>query len=621
MLKRGLLVALLWLAPVAADPLRWNLAEIYPDQQHWEQARLKLSQEIPALSRYQGKLGQSPARLREALAEYLRVRKELDRLMAYSSMLADEDLRASEPAELNQKAQQLAVALSTTTSYWQPELLQMGKARVSALINKDPELTRYRAYFDHILELAPYTRSGEVEKVAAQTGNLQSAGHEIRSVFANAELPYPEVKLSDGQTVRLDASGYGRYRALPNRQDRQTVFRAFWSRYQEFRRTLASSLLAQLQAHVFQKELRGYKSCLEASLLPERIPTEVYHQLIRDVHDSLPTLHRYLKLRKKLMKIETLGYEDLYAPIVSGVDLRYTPAQAIEMSVASVAPLGKDYQRVLEQAFRQGWTDWMPRPGKRSGAYSNGGAFDVHPYQLLNFNGNYEDVSTCAHEAGHSMHSYLANKTQPYGLHDYSLFVAEVASTLNENLLFHHALKQAKNKEEKLFLLGSYLEGLRTTLFRQTMLAEFELKVHQQAEQGQPLTGDSLNALYLELLRKYYGHEQGICTIDELYAVEWAYIPHFYYNFYVYQYATSLVASTNLARAIREEAPATTRRDAYLKMLSLGRSKTPIELLKGAGVDMTTSQPFRTAMQEMNLVMDQIEELSGPGRNSAYKIP
>lgn len=612
MLKRGILAALIWMAPVAADPLRWNLAEIYPNSQSWEQARQQLTQQIPQLSRFQGKLGESPARLQEALTQYLKVRKELERLMAYASMLADEDLRQSGPAELKQKAEQLATSLSTTTAYWRPELMQLGRNRVEAMLSQDPALARYRPYFEEILELAPHTRSVEVEKVAAQTSNLQRSGQQIRSVFANAELPFPEVKLADGQVVRLDASGYSRYRASANREDRLKVFRTFWGRYHEFRRTFASSLLAQVQAHLFEKELRGYSSCLEAALLPERIPTAVYHQLIRDVHENLPTLHRYLKLRKKLMKVEALGYEDLYAPIVAGVDLRYTPEQAMEMTVTAVAPLGQEYQRVLDKAFREGWTDWLPRPGKRAGAYSHGGAFDVHPYQLLNFNGNYEDVSTCAHEAGHSMHTYLANQAQPYGLHDYTIFVAEVASTLNENLLFHHALGQARNKQEKLFLLGSYLENMRATLFRQTLLAEFELKIHQEVENGQPLTGDRLNALYLELLRKYYGHDQGVCSIEELYGVEWAYIPHFYYNFYVYQYATSLVASTSLAQAIRAEAPATTRRDAYLKMLSLGRSQTPLQLLQGAGVDMTTSQPFRAAVAEMNRVMDQIEELSSP---------
>ncbi|CAN0342750.1 unnamed protein product, partial [Phaeothamnion confervicola] len=336
-------------------------------------------------------------------------------------------------------------------------------------------------------------------------------------------------------------------------------------------------------------------------------------QLLADVHANLPTLHRYLRLRQRLMKVDKLRYEDLYAPIVQGKSPEYTPEQAMELTLQATAPLGADYQKLLKQAYKDRWVDFLPSTGKRSGAYSDGSGYDVHPYQLLNFNGAYEDVSTLAHESGHSLHSYFSNTKQPYGLHNYSIFVAEVASTLNENLLLHSMLANAKDNRLKLFLLGSYLENMRGTLFRQALLAEFQLRIHEMAEKGESLTGDNMNALYLKLLREYYGHDKGVCQIDELYGVEWAYIPHFYYNFYVYQYATSQVASTSIAGAIlAEEASGKgthVARDAYLNMLASGSSDYPVNLLKKAGVDMTSSAPFNAAMKEMNRIMDEIEAL------------
>jgi oligoendopeptidase F len=330
------------------------------------------------------------------------------------------------------------------------------------------------------------------------------------------------------------------------------------------------------------------------------------------VNANLPTLHRYLRLRRRMMGVDTLRYEDLYAPIIKSVDLHFTPEQAMTRTLDAVKPLGTSYTETLRKGFTGGWMDWMPTTGKRGGAYSSG-AYGVHPYQLMNFTGIYEEVSTLAHESGHSMHTYLADQHQPYVTHDYAIFVAEVASTLNENLLLHSMLDQTKDKATRLFLLGSYLDNLRGTLFRQVMFAEFELRIHELAEKGETLTGEGMSKLYLELVRKYYGHAAGVCKVDDLYGVEWSYVDHFFYNFYVYQYATSIIASTAIANGIRAEAalPAhpTKNRDVYLAMLSSGSSKYPIDLLKGAGVDMTTSAPFKAAMKEMNSVMDEMEKL------------
>jgi oligoendopeptidase F len=312
-----------------------------------------------------------------------------------------------------------------------------------------------------------------------------------------------------------------------------------------------------------------------------------------------------------MMGLDGLRYQDLYAPLVEKVDMKFTPDEAMAITLDAFAPLGKEYGDALRQAYASRWTDFLPSTGKRSGAYSHSGAYDVHPYQLLNFNGAYDDLSTLAHESGHSMHGWLANRSQPYATHENPIFTAEVASTLNENLLLHHMLSKAKDDATRLFLLGNHLETLRTTLFRQTLFAEFELAAHEMAENGETLTGEKLSTLYLKLVREYYGHDQGVCRVDDLVAAEWAYVSHFYYDFYVYQYATSLVASTSIAKGIRDEAAKkeTRRRDGYLRLLRAGGSKYPIELLKEAGVDMTTAAPFQAAMAEMNATMDEMERI------------
>jgi oligoendopeptidase F len=590
----------------------WNLADLYPNEAAWTAAKEALAKRVPEFARFQGHLGDSPAALHDALAAMMDMARELERLQAYATQLADQDRRVSRSLELQQEGDQLAVQVQTAASFVAPELLAMGADRVRRALAAEPKLAPYAMYLEDVLRRAPHTLTTAEEKVAAQAGNLTDAGHSVHSVFTNAELPYAEIRLASGEQVRLDAAAYTRYRAVPDRAERDKVFQTFWGTYQNYRRTLAASLYAQVKGHVFDKDVHKFESSLAASLFRFNVPTTVYRQLLQDVHANLPALHRYLKLRQRMMSVDQLRYEDLYASIIQKVDLEFSPEQAMDLTLAACAPLGADYVRTLQAGFDARWVDWFPSTGKRSGAYSNA-AYGVHPYQLQNFMGRYEDVSTLAHECGHSMHSYLSDKTQPYPTHSYPIFVAEVASTLNENLLFHHMLDTTKDDATRLFLLGGYLDNMRQTLFRQTLFAEFELAIHEMAERGESLTGDNLNALYLKLVREYYGHDQGVCKVDSLYGVEWAYIPHFYYNFYVYQYATSMIAAISLANHIRDEAAAEPRsgaaRDAYLKLLAAGGSKYPIDLLKEAGVDMTTSEPFKTSIREMNKIVDEIEAI------------
>ncbi len=589
----------------------WDLTALYPSEAAWTAAREDLARRVPSVAAFQGHLGMAAESLYTALATMMDLDRGLSRLQAYASQINDEDQRVSRHLEMREAAQRLLVQFHAASSYVRPEILAVGGSKVRAFIAAEPRLKEYKPYLEDLLRYEKHTLSAAEEKIAAQAGRMAGAGYAIRDLFNNAELPWPTVKLSTGEDVRLDDAAYTKYRQSANRADRDTVFRAFWNAHRDFQGTYGAALNALVQEHIFDRDVHQYASCLEDALFGDNIPTRVYTQLLEDVHTNLPVLHRYLRLRQRMMGLKELRYEDLYAPIVSEVKMSFTPEEAMKLTLEAVAPLGKEYADTLRQGFASRWIDWMPTTGKASGAYSTG-AYGVHPYQLQNFTGLYDEVGTLAHESGHSMHTYLADRHQPYVTHNYATFVAEVASTLNENLLFHHMLDRTKDKATRLYVLGSYLDNLRGTLFRQTMFAEFELKMHELGEKDETLSGTNLSDLYLGIARKYYGHDQGVCKVDSLYAVEWSYIPHFFYDFYVYQYATSIVASTALANGIRDEAAAgkgTKKRDAYLNMLSSGSSKYPIDLLKEAGVDMTTSAPFQAAMKEMGSVMDEMDKL------------
>lgn len=592
------------------DKYRWNLADLYPSDADWTKAKDALGKRVPEMATFKGRLGKSSKDLLAALQTMFDLELALSRLAVYASSLSDEDVRAARPREMKQAAEELATAFSAASSWVRPEILTIDAAKLKKWMAQEKKLAPYRVFLEETLRRKPHTLGVAEERVAAEAGDLERAGGEVHGVLSNADLPYPTVKLSTGESVRLDASAYTLHRQAQSRADRDKVFTAFFGALKTYERTMGATLAAGVKAHLFEKRVRHFDTALEAALFQDNIPTAVYKQLLADVHRSLPTLHRYLTLRKKMLGLDTLRYQDLYVPLVASIDMHFKPDEAREITLEALAPLGKAYTDALHKGFDSRWTDYLPSTGKRSGAYSTG-VYGVHPYQLLNFNGRYEDLTTLAHESGHSMHTFLSYAGQPYPTADYPIFVAEVASTFNENLLIHFMLDRAKDDATRLFLLGTLLDGLRTTLFRQTQFADFELAFHEQAERGEPLTGENLSQLYLKMTREYYGHDKKVCQVDDLLAIEWAYVPHFYYDFYVYQYATSMVASTSLARAVREEAKTgkTARRDAYLKMLSSGSSKYAIDLLKDAGVDMTTSAPFDAAIAEMNGTMDEMEKI------------
>ena len=590
------------------DRYKWDLSDLFPDAAAWRRQKEVAAAELPKLREYQGKLGSSAASLADALTLMSRVEKDVLRLYSYASMRSDEDTRDSATQGMQQEMQDLYARFGAEASFVEPEVLRIGAATVEQFLATEPRLKDYTFYLRDIVRRAAHTLTDSEERILANAAQLAGSASNIYGILSNADFPYPTVTLPGGREVKVDQAGYAELRTSPDRETRRVAMSAFFTALGSFSRTFGTTMNSNVQKALFYSRSRKYATNLEASLNGPNIPVSVYTRLVDGVNEQLPTFHRYLRLRKRMMGITgDLHYYDLYAPLVASVDLRYTPEEAMRHVVDAMRPLGTDYTNVLKQAFDDRWLDWYPTEGKRSGAYSSGVAYEVHPYMLLNYQGQYNDVSTLAHELGHTMQSYYSNRTQPFVTAGYPTFVAEVASTFNEALLNDYMLKQIKDQPTRLSLLGSYLENIKATVFRQTQFAEFELRMHEMGEKGQPITGDALAKLYLDITRKYYGHEAGITVVDDYIAHEWSYIPHFYRDFYVFQYATSFTAAEALSAKVLSGDHAAT--DRYVKFLSAGGSKYPIDLLKDAGVDMTTDEPMRLTMRRFNEVMDEVEKL------------
>jgi oligoendopeptidase F len=463
-------------------------------------------------------------------------------------------------------------------------------------------------YIDNIQRLRAHTLTEAEETILASFGLISDVQGDVYDIFTNAEKPFQKVTLSTGEEVELTPASYTRYRTLENRDDRAKVFDTFFNDYGKYKNTLGANLGGKVKKDWVYAKNRKYESSLHAALNSDNLPVSVYTTLIEQVNNNLPTLHRALDLKKRMLGVDELRYYDLYVPLVQKVDMSFTVEQGQKALLDALRPLGTEYVSTLQKAYDNRWIDYIPTVGKRSGAYSTGGAYDVHPYILMNWTDDYESVSTLAHELGHTMHSYFSNKTQPFAKADYATFVAEIASTVNENLLNNYMVQNAKSDEERLYLLGSYLELLRTTIFRQTSFAEFEWEIHKKVEAGEPLTGEDMCTIYFDIVKKYYGHDKGHCVVDDYVQYEWSYIPHFLgYNYYVFQYATSIIYGTALVEKMTEQGqPAV---DAYYNILKGGGSKYPTELISDAGIDPMSPEPVVLTMQKMNKVMDQMEEI------------
>lgn len=588
---------------VGTVPLNWDLTELYPTPQAWAAERTAVLAALPTLARHKGRLGADAASLRGALQAISDLDRRISRLMTYASLKADEDTAIGENQERRQLATSLATALGEATAWVDPEILRVGQAKITTFQRADPGLGKFRFMLDNVLRRAPHTLGEEAEKVLAATGDPLSGPEQIRGQLVASDIPWPEITLSTGAKVRLDSPGYTANREAPNRADRKAVFDAFFGEYKVFNTSLGAALSSQVQANIFRAKSRNYPNALGSALSGDNIPEGVYRTLVAETNRGLPVLHRYFRLRRRLLNLPDMHYYDIY-PAVTTSSRKFTVDDARTHTLAAVRPLGTEYVETLDKAIMAKWADYYPRRGKESGAYMNPGAYDVHPYLLLNHTDNFESVSTFAHEWGHAMHSLLANKAQPYETADYPTFTAEIASTLNEQLLARHMQAGAQTKEEKLFYLDAVLESFRGTFFRQTMFAEFELAIHETVEKGEGLSGDKLTEMYLGLLRKYHGDA---VTIDPAYAYEWAYIPHFYYNFYVYQYATSIAASVFFDDQILTGGERA--RNNYLGVLKAGGSDYPVEVLKRAGLDMTSPAPYRALIAKFARTLDEVEAL------------
>ena len=590
-----------------SEQYKWNLSDLYPNDAAWRAEKDRIAGTLSQAKPFSGTLGQSADRLAAALQLQIDQQKTLGRLFVYANLSADQDARVSEKQALMDEMRQLGAQFGAAWAFFEPELLTLDPATVSKWVQATPALKPFAFYLQDVLRRKAHTLTANEEALLAQAGPVAAGPANVANIFLNADLPWPTIKLSTGDSVRLDVPGYSSARAVANRDDRRKAMEGFFGALGSFRRTIGTALSTAVQAQLFDTRARKYESNLANALHGPNIPESVYHELVSGVNRHLPAFHRYLKLRQRILNLPELHYYDLYAPLVSGVPLEYSIEEAQREVKAATARLGEDYVQVLDRAFKERWIDYYPSTGKRSGAYMSGGAYDVHPYLLLNYNGKYDDVSTLAHELGHAMHSWFSNKTQPFATAGYPIFVAEVASTFNEALLNDEMLRKIKDPKARIAILGNYLEGVKGTLFRQTQFAEFELRMHQMAEKGQPLTGDALSKLYLDITRKYYGHDQKVVIVDDYVAHEWAYVNHFFRPFYVFQYSTSFTASTALAEKVITGDPAALKR--YRTFLASGGSKAPIDLLKDAGVDMTSPEPLDLTITKMNRVMDEMEKL------------
>jgi oligoendopeptidase F len=618
LLAAGATALLAWIAPTfAADQSpatasagMWDLRDLYPTPEAWTAARDRVKGQAQTLDRYKGTLSKGAKNMLSALSAISDVRKEAARLAVYASLKGDEDVRVAANQERLQSAQQLGTLIQVKTAWLTPEIIGIGAKKVQAFEAQSPELKRRFSFqLDNALRYAPHTLNLEAEGVIAAAGDVLAQPNAVYSQLANGELPRPEVTLSDGTKVKLDQAAYTKYRTASNREDRKKVFDTFWPSFDAFHGTFGQTLTTQVQEEVFDAKVRHFPNSLADATFADNMPEAVYRQLVAQANKDLPTLYRYLSLRKKALGItDQLHYYDLYVPIFDLPDPpKFSVADSEKIALDVDAIYGPEYLSLLKRGFAGSWMNVYPHPGKANGAYMNGSAYDVHPYLLFNNHDDYESLSTFVHEWGHAIHTLLTKANQPFENSNYSTFIAETASIGNEMLLNDYMVAHAKNDAEKEYYLGQALELIRGTYFRQTMFAEFQLALHEAIERGDTLSGEKMTNMYCGLLRKYYGEAQGAMKVDPGYCVEWAYIPHFYYGFYVYQYATSMAGAAQFADAIeREGSPA---RDRYIAMLKAGGSDYPYTLYKKAGLDMASPVPYEALNARMNRSMDQIEAI------------
>lgn len=579
----------------------WALEDLYETEAGFLEEEEQLKKEIRDFTKYQGRLTEGAGILFEALEAYGRMNLLFERVYVYANQSMHQDMGNSHYQEMALETQNLMNGLNQAVSFLEPEILRISQPVLDGYYREEAGLEKYRRFLDEILRRKPHTLSAEMEALMARVGELGQAPSNIFAMFHNADITFSTIQDENGKEAKLTQGSYIRFLESKSRRVRRDAFTSLYQGYANFQNTLAAVYEANTRQAAFFARERSYGSALEAALDDGNIPVSVYENLIEAVNRHLDLLHRYMEIRKKRMGLEELHMYDLYTPMVPSPDKVISFEQAKKMVREGLAPLGEDYQALLQEGYDSRWIDVYENEGKRTGAYS-WGAYGTHPYVLLNYQGNLNSVFTLAHEMGHALHSYYSDHTQDYLYAGYRIFVAEVASTCNEALLIHHLLENASSEEERLYLVNYFLEQFRTTLYRQTMFAEFEKITHQRAAEGQPLTADVLCEIYADLNRKYFG--AGV-VMDQQIRYEWERIPHFYTPFYVYQYATGFSAAIAISSKILRGEPGMVEK--YKRFLSGGSSMDPIDLLKICGVDMTTPQPVEEALQVFAKYLEEMK--------------
>lgn len=581
----------------------WDVSAMYASKAAWEADLKEVVTIVSDLAKLEGSVMASAEKLLTALELGARAEQKIDLAFNYAERLFDQDQKNTEHQAMSQKMYGVVTDYQSRTAFVVPEILAADKATLAQYFAEKKELELYRRLVDEILRTKEHVLSAEMEKLVAMTGEMAQTPEQVYSIINNADLIYPEIEDENGEKVRLSHGNFVPFEESGDRRVRKDAFEAFYSIYKQFAGTIAGLYNGQVKQQIFYAKARNYASTLEAAVDANNVPSKVYRNLVETVNANMDKMHRYVKLRKKCLGVDELHMYDVYTPMIADAAKKVSYDEAKETVLKALAPLGEDYVATVKEGFENRWIDVYENEGKRSGAYS-AGAFGTHPYVLLNYNDTLDNMFTLAHEMGHAMHSWYSNANQPYIYSQYKIFVAEVASTCNEILLMEYLLANTTDKKERAYLLNHYLDSFKGTVYRQTMFAEFEMKSNQMAEAGESLNAENLCKLYYELNQKYFGEDM---VSDPQIAYEWARIPHFYYNFYVYQYATSFSAAVAIAHGILEEgAPAVER---YKKFLSGGCSMSPVDLLKQVGINMEEPKPIQDALDVFGKVLDEIETL------------
>jgi oligoendopeptidase F len=584
----------------------WKIEDIFKNDNEWALQKETIRSKISNIDNLKQDWTSAPTKMLVLLELLNEINILASKLSSYVSHQQAADLSDTKFQKMEGELQSIFVDYRTKLSFINPDILKLGETNFKKYIETEPKLATYNFMATDIFRNAAHILPEDQQKIVSLTGLFSGVPSKTAGILNDMELPPPVVTINSGEKVVLNYANYVKFRSSKIRNDRTLVMKEFWKDHKRYENTFATLQDGAVKNHFFDAKVRKFDNCLDARLFYDNIPREVYLNLIKYVKENTAPLHKYLKLKQRLLKLDKYMYEDIYASAVPSVEKVYTFKENEDIIIESLKPLGKDYTDAVKLAFEERWIDIYPNKNKESGAYSEG-VYGIHPYIKLNYNGKYDAVSTTAHELGHAMHSFLTNKTQHYVNSGYTTFIAEIASTFNENLLMEYMLKNETDDLYKLYILDAYLDQVRGTLYRQTLFAEFELAMHEKVESGSSLTSDWLNKKYLELTREYYGHDKGVCEVDDYIQSEWSKIPHFYYNFYVFQYSTGIISSMALADMILKGGDK--EKESYLTLLKSGGIDYSINLLKNAGVDMTVKEPYEMAFSRFSYLVDEMDKI------------